>query len=46
MRENSTLSPTFLYFSSRYRMSPFFEATRRAGCKAYGIYNHMSLLSG
>ncbi len=41
MRENSTPDPTFLYFSSRYRMSPFFEATRRAGCKAYGIYNHM-----
>ena len=41
MGENSTPSPNFLSFSSRYRMSPFFEATRRAGCKSYGIYNHM-----
>ena len=30
-----------MYFISRYRKSPFFEATRRAGCKAYGVYNHM-----
>ncbi len=40
MKENSTASTT-LYFISRYRKSPFFEATRRAGCKAYGVYNHM-----
>ncbi len=40
MKENSTESTT-LYFISRYRKSPFFEATRRAGCKAYGVYNHM-----
>ena len=32
-----------LYFRPRYRKSPFFEATRRAGCKGYGIYNHMYL---
>ncbi len=42
MRENSTASTTF-YFSLRHRRSPFFEATRRAGCKAYGVYNHMYL---
>ncbi len=30
-----------LYFRPRYRRSPFFKATRRAGCKGYGIYNHM-----
>ena len=30
-----------LYFRPRYRRSPFFAATRRAGCKGYGIYNHM-----
>ncbi len=24
-------------------MSPFFEATRGAGCKAYSVYNHMYL---
>lgn len=32
---------TTLYFGPWYRKSPFFEATRRAGCKAYDIYNHM-----
>ncbi len=34
---------TTLYFYTRHRKSPFFEATRSAGCKAYGIYNHMYL---
>ncbi len=28
-------------FGPRYRKSPFFEATRRAGCRSWGIYNHM-----
>jgi glycine cleavage system aminomethyltransferase T len=32
-----------LYFGPWYRKSPFFEATRRAGCTAYDIYNHMYL---
>jgi len=36
-------SKATLYFRPRYRKSPFFEATRRAGCKGYGIYNHMYL---
>ncbi len=40
MNENSSAS-TILHFISRYQKSPFFEATQRAGCKAYGIYNHM-----
>ena len=30
-------------FGPRYRKSPFFEATRRAGCRSWGIYNHMYL---
>lgn len=34
---------TNLYFGPWYRKSPYFEATRRAGCKAYDIYNHMYL---
>jgi len=34
---------TTLYFGPWYRRSPFFEATRRAGCTAYDIYNHMYL---
>ncbi|MEP6477347.1 MAG: glycine cleavage T C-terminal barrel domain-containing protein [Actinomycetota bacterium] len=32
-----------LYFGPWYRASPFFEATRRAGCTSYDIYNHMYL---
>jgi aminomethyltransferase len=32
-----------LYFGPWYRRSPFFEATRRAGCTSYDIYNHMYL---
>ncbi len=34
---------TTLYFGPWYRKSPFFEATKRAGCQAYDIYNHMYL---
>lgn len=34
---------TTLYFGPWYRRSPFFEATRRAGCKAYDVYNKMYL---
>jgi aminomethyltransferase len=34
---------TTLYFGPWYRKSPFFEATRRYGCSAYDIYNHMYL---
>jgi aminomethyltransferase len=30
-----------LYFGPWYRRSPFFDATRRSGCTAYDIYNHM-----
>lgn len=29
--------------SARVRRSPYFEATRRWGCKAYSTYNHMYL---
>ncbi len=32
-----------LYFGPWYRKSPFFDATRRAGCTSYDIYNHMYL---
>ena len=34
-----------VYFGPWYRKSPMFEATRRAGCTAYDIYNHMYLPS-
>lgn len=36
-------SRTTLYFGPWYRRSPFFEATRRHGCRAYDVYNHMLL---
>lgn len=39
----SDSSSTTLYFGPWYRRSPFFEATRRSGCSAYDIYNHMYL---
>ncbi len=32
-----------IYFGPWYRRSPFFAATRRAGCTAYDVYNHMLL---
>ncbi|MGH2635209.1 MAG: glycine cleavage T C-terminal barrel domain-containing protein [Actinomycetota bacterium] len=32
-----------IYFGPWYRRSPFFAATRRAGCSAYDVYNHMLL---
>ena len=34
---------TKLYFGPWYRRSPYFEATIKAGCKAYDIYNKMYL---
>jgi aminomethyltransferase len=30
-------------FGSRVRTSPFFASTRRYGCKAYSVYNHMHM---
>ncbi len=45
MSDSATASTT-LYFYPRHRKSPFFEATRRAGCQAYGVYNHMYLPAG
>jgi len=30
-------------FATRVRKSPYFEATRRHGAKAYSVYNHMHL---
>ena len=34
---------TRLYFGAWYRRSPYFNATLRAGCKSYDIYNHQYL---
>ncbi len=35
--------PAQLYFGPYVRKSPYFDATRRYGCSAYDIYNHMYL---
>ncbi len=38
------MSETFtFYIQPWYRKSPFFEATKRAGCTSWGLYNHMLL---
>jgi len=42
-REEMLEQSATLYFGPWYRRSPFFDATRRAGCTAYDIYNHMYL---
>ena len=34
---------TTLYYGPWYRKSPYFEATQRAGCSAYDVYNHTYL---
>lgn len=41
-----TNEPTQLWFGPWYRRSPFFEATREAGCLGYDVYNHMLLPAG
>ncbi|MFQ6023519.1 MAG: glycine cleavage T C-terminal barrel domain-containing protein [Acidiferrobacterales bacterium] len=41
-----TAASCTLYLHPCYRKSPFFEATRRAGCTTYDIYNHMCLPGG
>ena len=42
-REEMLEQSATLYFGPWYRRSPYFDATRRAGCTAYDIYNHMYL---
>ena len=42
-REEMLEKSATLYFGPWYRRSPYFEATRRAGCTAYDVYNHMYL---
>jgi glycine cleavage system aminomethyltransferase T len=37
-------SETFTFFIQPwYRKSPYFEATKRHGCRSWGLYNHMLL---
>ncbi len=40
------IAPTKLWFYPCYRRSPFFNATQKAGCQGYDIYNHMLLPAG
>jgi len=42
-REAMLAKSATLYFGPWYRRSPYFEATLRAGCTAYDVYNHMLL---
>ena len=42
-REEMLEQSATIYFGPWYRRSPFFDATRRAGCTAYDVYNHMLL---
>ena len=37
--------PAQMYFGPYIRKSPYFDATRRYGCQAYDVYNHMYLPS-
>jgi glycine cleavage system aminomethyltransferase T len=38
------MSETFtFYVQPWYRKSPYFESTKRAGCRSWGLYNHMLL---
>jgi aminomethyltransferase len=37
--------PAQMYFGPYIRKSPYFYATRRYGCQAYDVYNHMYLPS-
>ena len=38
------MSETFtFYIQPWYRKSPYFEATKAAGCRSWGLYNHMLL---
>jgi aminomethyltransferase len=45
MSDERYLPETRLFTGPWYRRSPYFEATVRAGCKAYDVYNH-TLLPG
>ena len=35
--------PALVQRGARLRRSPYFEATQRAGCRGYTVYNHMLL---
>ena len=35
--------PAQIQRGARLKRSPYFEATQRAGCRGYTVYNHMLL---
>lgn len=41
MKDQQDRTETKLRFGFRIRKSPYFEASRRAGCTHYSVYNHM-----
>lgn len=41
MDDNIPATQSQLLFGFRIRKSPYFEASRRAGCTHYSVYNHM-----
>jgi aminomethyltransferase len=41
--ETTQAGGTWFYYRPWYDKSPYFEATRRAGCKSYELYNNMYL---
>ena len=46
MSDSSNINkPPFIALGSRLRPSPFYEATRRWGAKAFTVYNHMLMPS-
>jgi len=39
----SAFDPALIQRGARLKRSPYFEATQRAGCRGYTVYNHMLL---
>ena len=35
--------PALIQRGARLKRSPYFQATQRAGCRGYTVYNHMPL---
>ena len=42
----TAFDPALLQRGARLKRSPYFEATQRAGCRGYTVYNHMLLPIG
>jgi aminomethyltransferase len=42
----TSFDPALIQRGARLKRSPYFEATQRAGCRGYSVYNHMLLPIG